>query len=117
MPETPLSLLYEEIATALEKAPRRLAGDFPAGDVADDPEGTVTVSLSATLADRWSTQLRAAAAKQRELRFIPDGADKPLPPLPGHVDITADEVQAAVDAFDHTAPPSFRGLLDAAPKP
>lgn len=109
--------LYEEIAAALEQAPRKHADGSPAqpGE-ADQPEGSLVIHLSDTLARQWTTELRTTAARQRKMRFIPRGADQPLPPLPGEVEITDAEVEAAVQEFDRTAPARFRGLLDAEPK-
>ena len=47
-----------------------------------------------------------------KVRFIPDGANDPLPPIPREIEFSDREIQAAIDRFDKNNP-EWAGLLDA----
>lgn len=46
-----------------------------------------------------------------QVRFIPDGADDPLPLMPREVTFSDREIEAAIDDFDKNHP-EYSGLLD-----
>ncbi len=68
----------------------------------------------------FASEELSEAVKQTELsdlmkaaRIIPEGADEPLPPLPGgNITISDREIQRAIDQWDSTMK-GFEGLLDA----
>lgn len=68
----------------------------------------------------FASEELSEAVKQAELsdlmkaaRIIPEGADEPLPPLPGgNITISDREIQRAIDQWDSTMK-GFEGLLDA----
>jgi len=60
-------------------------------------------------------QLKAAMEKFKNVdwyrvKFIPKGADDPLPPIPDVVEITPEDVEAAIKDWDETMP-QYAGML------
>ena len=50
--------------------------------------------------------------KMKRIRIIPDGADQPLPPVPGIVEVDEGDLDVMSAAWDETMP-DYAGLLDA----
>lgn len=50
--------------------------------------------------------------KIKAVRFIPDGANEPMIPIPAEVEISDNEIDQAVALWDELMP-DFAGLLDA----
>jgi len=46
------------------------------------------------------------------VRFIPKGADEPLPPVPNQVEITPEDVEKAIADWDKNMP-QYAGMLKA----
>jgi hypothetical protein len=57
--------------------------------------------------------LEKSAGNLKRVRFIPRGAEDPLPPIGDSFTVTEADVEAAVREWDQRTPERFRGLLDA----
>jgi hypothetical protein len=76
-------------------------------------DGQQVVLLEAAAARELAKRLRDGATAQKRVRFIPRGADEPLPPLPGAETITEADIQRSVQAWKGGVPEEFGGLLEA----
>jgi hypothetical protein len=61
------------------------------------------------------TKRRSSAEARAAERFVPEGADEPLPPEPDEVVYSDPDRRRALEAWDAAVPARYAGLLDARP--
>lgn len=79
-------------------------------DESRQPDGFKAAYLTDTDKATIYADVRDDSAKA--LRFIPRGNDEPLPPVPSELQITDDDIEHAIAAWDRTFP-NYAGLLEA----
>jgi len=79
-------------------------------DESRQPDGFKAAYL--TDADKATIYADVRDDSAKALRFIPRGNDEPLPPVPSELQITDDDIEHAIAAWDRTFP-NYAGLLEA----
>ncbi len=73
---------------------------------------SVRADIVAALALATTPSEIKAAFRGKAVRFIPEGAEEPLPPVPGEVGFSDAEIEQALALWDEIMP-QYRGMLDA----